>query len=196
MDKNIERHIIILLGVATRNTDPKRNLTINEKLLYMIFFLMGDEDRNLRKKIYHFRQGDEYLPESIVIRNSLKNPGWYKNCWVITETGIVLTNKKGVDQFRKLMVENKPITESFARIVKDLVDNRISDNQLEQFIQLKYPLWVTKYVDSIEQTMKANPLLRPEDRTQLLKQLQDKDFISDTVKRAILSRSFTIGAKS
>lgn len=193
MNKEIERHIILLLGMASRNPNPKDNLILNEKLLYMVFFLATDENKHLRKKVYHFSKGI-YLPDSPLIRDCLKNPGWYKECWEITETGITLT-KKGIEVFRKLITWYKEVAQSFSKTVNDIVKVGLSDNQLEHYIQLKYPLWVTKYVDSIEQALKANPQASQE---QLLKILQDRDFISDTIKRAILSNSFTLksgGAK-
>lgn len=195
MNKEIERHIVLLLGVSSRNPNPKDNLVLNEKLLYMIFFLASsdnNESKHLRKKLYHFAKGI-YLPDSPIIRECLRNPGWYKECWVMDEAGIHLT-PKGIDVFRKLITWYKEVAQSFSKTVNDIVKVGLSDNQLEHYIQLKYPLWVTKYVDAIDQALKANPQA---DREQLLKVLQDRDFISDTVKRAILSNSFTLkGAKS
>lgn len=192
MNKEVERHIILLLGMASRNSNPKDNLILNEKLLYMVFFLSTDENKNLRRKVYHFNKGI-YIPDSPILRDCLKSPGWYKECWVMDETGIHLT-QKGIEVFRKLLTWYKEVAQSFSKTVNDIVKVGLSDNQLEHYIQLKYPLWVTKYVDAIDQALKANPQAS---REQVLTVLRDRDFISDTIKRAILSNSFTLGgAKS
>ena len=73
MNKEIERHLIILLGVASRNPNPRDNLVLNEKLLYMVFFLASEDHKNLRRKVYHFSKGI-YLPDSPLIRDCLKTP--------------------------------------------------------------------------------------------------------------------------
>jgi hypothetical protein len=176
----VESHIIIFIGVATRHV--KVPITVTEKLLYMSFFLMTDEHKKLRTKVYHFRKGTT-LPQSDVLMNSLRNPSYYKDCWEITETGITLT-AKGIDKFRYLMRHEKSIMESFINLINELGTFNIFTNELEAYIQLKYPQWVTKWVDAIDVALKNNPTVG---REQMLKQLQSNDFINDTVKRAVFA---------
>jgi hypothetical protein len=180
LNRTVESHIIILLGVASRHV--KVPITINEKLLYMVFFLMTDDNKKLRTKVYHFRKGIT-LPESDTLKHSLRSPSYYKECWEIRETGISLT-AKGIDKFRYLMRHEKEILEGFTKLLNELGTFSIFTNELEIFIQLKYPNWVTKWVDAIDTAMKRNPQMTRED---VLKQLQSSDFINDTVKRAVFA---------
>ena len=182
LNRTVEQHIIILLGAASR--DPKRYTNIDEKTLYILFFLMTDEHKKLRTKVYHFKKGI-YLPESDILRKCLRDPKYFKECWTIDETGIKLTDK-GVDKFKSLMRSNRDVLESFTSLLYEMSINNISVYELEYIVQLRYPNFVTKYVDMIDKALKTNPNL---DREQLLKQLKDTDFIHNTVKKAIFVNS-------
>lgn len=183
MNKTVESHIILLLGAATRNSsgNNKRYLNIySERLLYVIFFLMTEDHKKLRTKLYYFKKGKE-IPESDVLKNCLRNPRYHKDCWEITETGITLT-EKGIDRFRGLMRHNSEIMESFIAILSEIIMNNISLPELEKIVQLKHPNYATKYVDMIDMAVKANPKLN---RDELLKQLQSSDYIHELVQKAI-----------
>jgi hypothetical protein len=202
MNKQYEQHIIILLGVSSRT--PKLAKTISEKMLYMLFFLVTKQQQEeygvIDRYNYKFRKGLT-IPESPELRLSLRTPHFYRDCYIITEAGIILTQSKGVPAFRKLIShpDNKhilEILEIFTRLIQEIVNYKISEIELEMFIQLKYPDLITKYADSIESVMKLhrlNPLST--DRTQLLKHLEEKDFISETIKRAALVQSFEMKSK-
>ena len=141
---------------------------------------MTEDHKKLRTKLYYFKKG-LYLPESDVLRNCLKNPRYFKECWNITETGIKLTDK-GIEKFRSLMRHNKDIVESFTSLLMEMTTNNISIYELEYIVQLRYPNYVTKYVDKIDSAIKANPKLN---REELLKQLQSSDFIHEQIAKAI-----------
>ncbi len=190
MNKKMESEIIILIGMTTRGNMVK---TISEKMLYMIFFMVTRQPDSKYK--YGFKKGHS-IPESPELRLSLRTPHYYRDCYNITETGIVLT-KKGVDVFRKLISapENADIMERFSTLIEEIVKYKISEIELEMFIQLKYPDLITKYADSIESVLKLHKLNNLTDRTQLLKYLQAQDFISETIKRAALVQSFEMKTK-
>ena len=186
MNRLIESHIIIALGIAARN--GRRPVILNEKLLYMIFFLFSEDHKKLRTKLYHFKKG-MYLPESDVLRNCLKQPGFYKECWGIHEDGIKLTDK-GVEKYRNLMRLHKDVTEGFTRIIIEMITHNINQHHLEYFIPLKFPNWVTKFTDRIEDLLKARPGVKREDA---LKYLQNKDVIHKMIESAILTEGLRIG---
>lgn len=175
----MESHIILLLGAASRG-NIKQHITLDEKMVYILVFLMTEDHKKLRTKLYHFKKGLE-LPESDVLKQCLRNPRMFKDCWIITETGIELT-EKGVDKFRQVIKYNKDILETFVGLLTEISTNKISIYELEKIVQLRYPNYITKYTDKIEQALRTNPSLN---REQLLKELTNADYIHEQVSKAV-----------
>ena len=193
MNKDVEKHILLLIGASSRNTRPQNNVTLNERLLYMIMFLAIFERPDLElQKLYKFKKADP-APQSTVLRDCLRNPHYYRNCWEITETGIALTPKKGIITFRTLIAKHTPVFEMYVGMVQQITEFHISEIEMETFIQLKYPDWVGKY--DIEHRS-ANNISHPNmTEKELREHIKSREFIHETIKRVALTKSYDMKKK-
>ncbi len=192
MNKTVERDILILLGAATRNTKPQDNVRMNEPVLYMIMFLAIYERPDLElQKLYRFRKG-ESAPQSPILKDCLRNPHYYRNCWEITEAGIALT-EKGIITFRTLLGKHSPIFELYVGMVQQIVEFHISETEMETFIGLKYPDWVGKY--DVDSKMNSHPKTTTMTEAELREHIKSKEFIHETIKKVALTKSYEMKKK-
>lgn len=142
------------------NKPEKRVIT--QKTALMIMFLFSQ--KNPGAKMYGFKKGIE-LPESKLLTQIIRNPRYYKDCWIMDNLGLRLT-KKGYSEYLGILeshnnIHYMNINDKFGEIFSRM-GTLVTDYDIELMIQLKHWQWIT--------VGNADPLEEP-DISQLKKQL-------------------------